>query len=521
MATTANTISTSSTLEEFRLQFNTLVNDISALDAGNIFSTAIVFEGATDDNNETTLTVVDPTADRTITLPNVTGTVVTTANSDSATTTTSSSDADFVLVDDGGTLKKITAANLGIGTIAYDDITAGDAAVNITTSSGNITIDAAANDSDIILKGTDGGVDTTFLTIDGSAAGAAAFNGVVTANAGVVVDNITIDGTQIDLSSGDLTLDVAGIIKLDAGDANAQIQLRSSGTHYGTLFNSGNHFYIKSLISDADIIIQGIDDSSAFTALRFDMSDAGAAKFNSNISPATANGASLGTAALEWSDIFLADGAQISFGNDGDVTLTHVHDTGLLLSDNSGIGTTQLQFGDSGTYIQQSANGVLELFSDTTLEINGDALNLKNTASNETYLAAANGGAVELYHNNIKKFETTSAGGTLTGNLTVSGEIVANSDVTLKENILPITNPLDIINSIKGVQYNFKDKEKKNINYGFLAQEMEKVLPSIVHETDSQENLLGIAYDNIIAILLEGVKSLSNEVEELKNKIEK
>ena len=145
----------------------------------------------------------------------------------------------------------------------------------------------------------------------------------------------------------------------------------------------------------------------------------------------------------------------------------------------------------------------------------------KNTASNETYLAAANGGAVELYHNNSKKFETTSAGGTLTGNLTVSGEIVANSDVTLKENILPITNPLDIINSIKGVQYNFKDKEKKNINYGFLAQEMEKVLPSIVHETDSQENLLGIAYDNIIAILLEGVKSLSNEVEELKNKIEK
>ena len=127
MATTANTISTSSTLEEFRLQFNTLVNDITALDAGNIFSTAIIFEGATDDANETTLTVVDPTADRTITLPNVTGTVITTANSDSATTTTSSSDADFVLVDDGGTLKKITAANLGIGSaVAYDDLTAGD-----------------------------------------------------------------------------------------------------------------------------------------------------------------------------------------------------------------------------------------------------------------------------------------------------------------------------------------------------------------------------------------------------------
>ena len=58
--------------------------------------------------------VVDPGADRTITLPNATGTVLTTGNSDTPTTTTSSSDADFVLVDDGGTMKKITPTNLGI-----------------------------------------------------------------------------------------------------------------------------------------------------------------------------------------------------------------------------------------------------------------------------------------------------------------------------------------------------------------------------------------------------------------------
>jgi len=74
----------------------------------------IIFEGATTNDNETTLTVVDPTADRTITLPDATGTVLTTGNSDTPTTTTSSSDADFVLVDDGGTMKKITPSNLGI-----------------------------------------------------------------------------------------------------------------------------------------------------------------------------------------------------------------------------------------------------------------------------------------------------------------------------------------------------------------------------------------------------------------------
>jgi len=74
----------------------------------------VVFEGSTADAYETTLTVTDPTADRTVTLPNATGTVLTTGNSDTPTTTTSSSDADFVLIDDGGTMKKITPANLGI-----------------------------------------------------------------------------------------------------------------------------------------------------------------------------------------------------------------------------------------------------------------------------------------------------------------------------------------------------------------------------------------------------------------------
>jgi len=59
--------------------------------------------------NPTTLT-----ATRDISLPDATGTVLTTGNSDTPTTTTSSSDADFVLVDDGGTMKKITPSNLGI-----------------------------------------------------------------------------------------------------------------------------------------------------------------------------------------------------------------------------------------------------------------------------------------------------------------------------------------------------------------------------------------------------------------------
>ena len=87
--------------------------------------------------------------------------------------------------------------------------------------------------------------------------------------------------------------------------------------------------------------------------------------------PDASDGAALGTTALEWSDLFLADGAVINFGDDQEVTLTHVADAGLLISS-----TVQLQFGDSGTYIHQSADGVLDLVSDTEIELNATTLDI-------------------------------------------------------------------------------------------------------------------------------------------------
>ena len=111
MATvSANELSLEKTLEELITEFNTLRGDVSAVTLEVLISTAssqAVFEGATDDANETTLTVVDPTADRTITLPDATGTVVTTANADAGATTTTFADLDQFLINDGGVLKKM------------------------------------------------------------------------------------------------------------------------------------------------------------------------------------------------------------------------------------------------------------------------------------------------------------------------------------------------------------------------------------------------------------------------------
>ena len=71
-------------------------------------------------------------------------------------------------------------------------------------------------------------------------------------------------------------------------------------------------------------------------------------------------------------DISLAsDGAVLNFGADSDVTLTHVADTGLLLNS-----SRQIQFGDSGTHIRQSADGVLNITSDTEVEINATTVDI-------------------------------------------------------------------------------------------------------------------------------------------------
>ena len=124
----------------------------------------------------------------------------------------------------------------------------------IVNDTGDLIIKNGASDEDILFQGNDGGGAITALTLDMSAAGAAGFNGVVTANAGVVVDNITIDGTEIDLSSGDLTVDVAGDIILDADGGDWRF--KDAGTEIFKLTNSSSDVVFANVVSDKDIFLE-------------------------------------------------------------------------------------------------------------------------------------------------------------------------------------------------------------------------------------------------------------------------
>jgi hypothetical protein len=167
-------------------------------------------------------------------------------------------DSDKFLVDDGGTTKYINASQLNAYTsaaVALDDISTGDAAVTLATSTGNITIDAQGNDTDIIFKGTDGSSDTTFLTIDGSAAGEATFNaGIVIADAGNIGSASDKDAIAI-ASDGVVTFSQAPVFP-DGSLAIADLDI-DGGTDIGAD------------LVDADEII--VDDGGGGTNRRSDL----------------------------------------------------------------------------------------------------------------------------------------------------------------------------------------------------------------------------------------------------------
>ena len=202
------------------------------------------------------------------------------------------SDGGDFTIDSGGEI----ALDADNGSIALKDGGVQVGSINMTNT--DFTIRSLVSDRDIIFKGNDGGSTITALTLDMSNAGAATFNSSITGSGPIqalagnqlrafTADDsafIAITSNEIDVSSGNLTLDVAGDIILDSDAANWRF--KDAGTsilEIGSV-SSGPSFY--SAVSNADMLFKGNDGGSAITALTLDMSAAGAATFNSTISDA-------------------------------------------------------------------------------------------------------------------------------------------------------------------------------------------------------------------------------------------
>ena len=337
--------------------------------------------------------------------------------------TADGSSGQFLKTDGSGALSFDTVSS------AADDLTTGDAAVTIATSAGNITIDAQGNDTDIIFKGTDGGADKTFMTIDGSAGGDlfltgglidlkndgsnvsqikfycessnahyamlqsaahSAYSGNVTLTLPASTDtlvgkattdtltNKTLTTPTIDtINAGTFLIDASGDINLDAGGGDVRVKV--GGTSIGEFNNSSSDFVIYTAVSDKDLLIKGNDGGSTITACTFDMSAAGAATFNN--------------------------------------------------------------------------------------------------------------------------------------------DVTAFSDARLKSNVETITDALDKVNSMRGVTFTRNDNNDQP-GTGVIAQEMQEVFPVVVKENDDEDNTLSVSYGNLVGVLIESIKELSDKVDTLQDEIQ-
>ena len=265
MAITASSITTSNTLEQLRTQFNNLVTDVSGLESGTLAYGAlsatttntttlnvqedgtITFEGATSDGFETTLTVVDPTADRTVTLPNASGTVIT-DSADQTTTTLMTNktnlasgdvdgDNDVLLIVDAsaGVFKKITSNNLvssagGLTSVASDSSPQLGANLDVNgnkiVSTSNANVELEPNGTGNVLLDTD-----LVVLGDGTEIGHITSSGAndfkISTNSDSSSGNITIT----DGSNGNITIAPNGSGSIAVGNGGANATITSNGAH--------------------------------------------------------------------------------------------------------------------------------------------------------------------------------------------------------------------------------------------------------------------------------------------------
>ncbi len=501
MAISASQVGTGNTLEQFRVQFNNLQTDVSGLESGttsysslsatsasigaltvtsSLTSVSFILEGDTDDDYETTLAAVDPTADRTVSLPNATTTLVGQDTTDTLTNKTLTTPV-IAEIDSGSTITLDATTDIVLdadgGDIFFKDD--GTTFGSATNTSGNLIIKSGTTTA-LTFSGanvtgagtyTGGGTMTTGGNIvipDAGNIGSAsdtdaiaiASNGVVTFSQVPAFPNDTVE--TADIQDNAVTLaKMAGLArgKIIYGDSSgdpaalavgsANYFLKTDGTDISwaaapatalddigtgdaasTLATSAGNITIDAQGDNTDIIFKGTDGTSDTTFLTLDGSEAGKAIFNAGITIADAG--TIGSA---------SDADSIAIASDGVVTMNQipVFSAGINVSGGSIAGTLSTAAQGNITSL-----GTLTALTVDDVAINGKVITMTGSTDDTAVFTVATNGALTL--------ETTD-----TAAAAANIQITADGTFEVDGTTITLDSAGDIVLDADGADVIFKD----------------------------------------------------------------
>jgi len=340
---------------------------------------------------------------------------------DTSATSTTVADADRVVFNDAGTMKQVAVTDLA----AYfdDEITA---MPNLVTTAATTV---GALDSGSITSGF-GTIDTGSSTITTT--------GAITGGS-LVADNITIDGTEIDLSSGDLTIDVAGDIILNTDDGI--VSLQDASATFGSLENSSGNLVVKSgtttalTFSGANVTIAGDltisgDDLTMGTNTSGHIMVADGTNFNpvavsGDVTISSAGAVTIANGAVETAminaNVITGQTAETSLDTSNDVIL--IHDASA-----SALRKTTL------ASISSALGGITDVVADTSPQLGGNLdTNSHNILIDDAHFIADENGNEQIIFQTtssaVNQFDITNAA---TGNSPELSATGGDTNISLK-----------------------------------------------------------------------------------------
>ena len=434
--------------------------------------------------------------------------------------------ANLDIVDIDGAVDMATTLQVdGVATFTGRDIHNGGITIANAGQIGSVgDADAIAIASDGVVTMTQipvlsAGLNVSGGTIAGTLATAAQGNITSLGNlSALTVDDITIDGSTITdagtmtMTVGALTIDATNDIILDAGGGD--IILKDDGTEFGNIANSSSDLQIVSIVSDKDIIFRGNDGGSFLNALTLDMSDAGTAIFNHDIS--------------------LADNGKANFGSSADFQIYHDSSNAYLrneLSDSDII----FQGNDGGTQVEIAR-----------FDVSGKGFAVGTTSAGLGFMAVhgpSGGNATFKAANTSTSGNTTcimafmDGSGSATSNsaflqgfngansfyLLGNGTHSFTSDENAKKNIETTRDGyLEDLAKLRVVKYNWKEQEDgDDKELGLIAQEVETVFPKLVMldidpQIEDADKKKMIKTTVLPFMLLKGLQEANTKIEALK-----